>query len=226
MIRKVNVGTGGIFNKQNIKCLSWEVISDTINIFCYEDKGLIKKSKDMYSVLWRRFGHEYIDDSSAKEYNSIKHGFRVKSGGFFLSVGKEHEYGSPPPKEEMVMVGGSKYGTSFFVAEQVTATKDKEYEANIRVRRHGLNWDPENLGHALVMLSMSINNVLSYLKIINGIDARTVPFVRPTEAQYFEEPFKRNVGITKIAIDSVVSLEDIKPFSKKEIKKACQLTTG
>jgi hypothetical protein len=226
MIRKVNTGMGGIFNKQNIKRLSWEVVSDLVNLFCYEDKDRIKETKDLYSVLWRRFGYEYIDDASIKEYNSIKHGFRVKSGGFVLSVGKEHEYGTPPPKEEMVMVGGSKYGTSFFVAEQITGIKDKEYEANIRVRRHGLNWDPENLAHALVMLSMSINNVLSYLKITNGIDAQTVPFFRPMEAQYFEEPFKRSVGVTNIAIDSIVSIENIKPFSKKEIKETCQLTTG
>lgn len=223
MIQAVNTGTGNLFNKQGIEHLSWGVISDTVNLFSYEDKMRTKETKELYSKLWTRLGHAYLDDASTKEYNSIKHGFRVKAGGFTLLVGTEPKYGISPPPEEMKPVGGSKFGTSFFCAEYIDGVKEKKYEANFRVRRYSINWNPKNVAHALIMLSMSINNVISYMKIINGVDAKTVLFTRPQESEYFEEPCKHSVGILNINIDSSVSNKNITSLSREEIRKRLKI---
>ena len=207
MIRKVQKGGRDLFKKQKLVYLTWRTISDTINLFSYKDDKRTKKTKELFATLWGRFGHAYLDDTSSKEYNSIKHGFRIHAGGFTLAVGIEHKYGVPPPKEEMKVIGGSKFGTSFFAAEAIAGVTEKKYDRNFRVRRHSINWNPENIFHALQLLAMSIQNVISYLKIVNGVDPKTLPFTRPQSSEYFEEPFKRSVGVLNIAIDHTVSKE-------------------
>ncbi|MCG8336379.1 MAG: hypothetical protein MJE63_17875, partial [Proteobacteria bacterium] len=43
---------------------------------------------DHFAKLWQQVGVEFLDDRYRNEYNSLKHGHRAMSGGFFVAVGK------------------------------------------------------------------------------------------------------------------------------------------
>ena len=217
MINKIQTGRAKLFNRQGIDFLSWTKISDTVNLVSYEDIKRTEETKELFARLWSRFGHAYLDDSNINEYNSIKHGFRLRPGGFTLRIGTEPEYGVAPPEGEMKIIGDSKFGSTFYVAEPIKDLNENKYKRNFRVREHSVNWNPENIAHALQLLSLSISNIISYVKVLHGVDPKTLPFKRPQSSEYFEEPFKRSTGVLNIAMNHIITKEDITPFTNEEI---------
>jgi hypothetical protein len=39
-----------------------------------------------FSSLWKHFAEDFLRDGFSEEYNSIKHGFRLRIGGFSLAM--------------------------------------------------------------------------------------------------------------------------------------------
>jgi hypothetical protein len=64
---------------------------------------------------------------------------------------------------------------------------------------------------------MSINNVISWLRLVNGIPLSKCPFNNPISESIFEEPWKEHVGITNFNADLILNKEHITPFSRDEI---------
>lgn len=157
---------------------------------------------------------EYIDDSHVDEYNSIKHGFRIRSGGFALAVGLEHEYGVSPPPEEMKLVGKSDFGTTFFRIESIGEGKGNR---SLRSRRISLNWDIEKTILLLQLVSMSVTNITSALKIANGAQVGTCKFLRPQEDSHFDKPWSSSPGVTSCNMDFVVAEDQIRSVKKSEL---------
>lgn len=105
LVRKIQEGRHHLFNRAGLPTITWQVLSETINLFSCEDPSRTLESQRLYAILWSRFAADFLNDYHVKEYNSIKHGFRARAGGFTLAMGVEHEYGVPPPQEEMQIVG-------------------------------------------------------------------------------------------------------------------------
>ncbi|MBI4232065.1 hypothetical protein HY605_02435 [Candidatus Peregrinibacteria bacterium] len=202
-----------ILSNLEIKPITWETISDTIHIaLSLEDKEKEKRVKSHFATAWRRFGSDLSDDKSGLEYNSIKHGFRARAGGFRVAIGIEDTPGVPAPPERMRSLGGSEFGSSFFIPEKISDNK-----LHFRVRRHSRNWNPENFIYRLHLISLSLQNILSFLKVINGVDAATVKFSCPSDETHFEEPWRSMAGVTSMGMDTIIMAGHIMPFSKDEI---------
>jgi len=60
--------------------------------------------------------------------------------------------------------GQSDYGSSFLVKEKLL-----NHKHHFRLVKHHRNWDPEDLTWGLHLASMSIQNVISALKILNNV---------------------------------------------------------
>jgi len=71
-------------------------------------------------------------------------------------------------------------------------------------------------------LSMSINNVTSFLRILNGVKPDKCKFITPTEEEVFEEPWKHCVGVDSANFDTIIESSHIIPFAKEEILKSYQ----
>ena len=170
----------------------------------------------MYAKLWQKLAHEFLDEVHIQEYNSLKHGFRIKSGGFALAVGKEHEYGVPPPANEMQLLGESEHGTTFFKLEPIGTTPGNR---SLRSRRISLNWKIEKIALLIQLVSMSIRNITSALQIINGSNPSELEFVRPTEDSDFDKPWQFSPGVTNCSFDFNIDEEQIVPTTKKELLK-------
>jgi len=106
-------------NRLGLDRLSWRAIADRVLLFSYEDAEKLTRTRESFAVLWSRLATDYQNDLYTREYNSMKHGLRVRPGGFELRVGLEETPGVAAPPENMKSLGASLYGSSFYVASPV-----------------------------------------------------------------------------------------------------------
>lgn len=196
--------------------LSWETVSAIIHTsLIMEDKERESKVKEVFGRLWSHFASDFLDDAFTIEYNSIKHGLRIRPGGFSLAIGAQEKPGIPAPPEKMQLLGKSEFGSSYLTLERIGVLSH-----HIRLRHPHRNWNPEDMAWGLHLISLSIFNVLSALKILNGVSAENVKFQWPTDDSIFDEPWKRSKTIGVIAMtgmDVLIPEIYIKQFTKETI---------
>jgi hypothetical protein len=121
--------------------LNWTNISDTIHKpLVMEDKEKEEAIKGRFGDLWSHFASDFLNNAFKKEYNSIKHGFRVKPGGFSFALGIEKIPGVQSPQGNMHLLGKSEFGSSFD-----DYIKIDEIKHHIQLRMNSMNWDPEDM---------------------------------------------------------------------------------
>jgi hypothetical protein len=215
LVRKVDKHEK-ILSLLKTQAVNWWALSNVVyEALVLEDKDKENSIKDGFGQLWSQFASIYLQDGFSTEYNSIKHGLRVKSGGFSLAIGVEDKPGVHAPPERMVLMGKSKFGTSYYDAEQIADLK-----RHIQIRRNSRNWSPEDMVWGLKLISTSISNIISALKIFNGIKADEVQFHWPNDLEAFKEPSKRtqSLGVTSISgFKTIIPKEVVTDFSKDEI---------
>jgi hypothetical protein len=200
----------------SVKRVTWQTISETIfESLVLEDKEKETEIKQDFENLWSRFASQFLDNNFSLEYNSIKHGLRVRPGGFYFAIGMEEKAGVAASKEKMQMLGKSDFGSYFLASKRIS-----ESNQHIEMRRYHRNWSPEDLFWGLHLISLSITNIKSALRIINGVPASDVKFTWAIDRNSYQEPWNR---ATQIGVTSVSGFQiDIKPdfitnFSKEEI---------
>ena len=137
-------------------------------------------------------------------------------------MGSEHEYGVPPRENEMRLLGQSDFGTSFFRIERIGRANENR---SLRSRRISINWKLEKVILDAQLVSMSINNVVSALKIANGEESGTCRFLRPQEDSDFERPLQHSPGVTSTSMDFEINESHIVSISKEELLTKIQTTT-
>lgn len=202
-----------VWTKFKQKNISWNSLGVNIHAYLPYEDDKKKWIQNGFGKLWSRFANDFLDDNAIHEYNGIKHGLRIRPGGFSLAVGHEDVAGEPAIPEKMINLGGSTFGSSYFVKEHIIPN-DK---SNFRPRSNSRNWSPSNIANGLVLISMSINNIISWLRLVNGIPLSKCPFNNPISESIFEEPWKEHVGITNFNADLILNKEHITPFSRDEI---------
>lgn len=205
-----------LFTKLLIDRVSWEELSKSVFSGYLPGTEKNEKTSKLYARLWSRLAREFLDRSHIDEYNSIKHGFRIRSGGFSLAGGVEHEFGVPPPAEEIKTLGGSEHGTTYFKIESIGKSKGNR---NLKSRRHSLNWRIEKTALLIQLISMSITSVTSALKIANGAEGDTCKFLRPVEDEDFDRPWSFSTGVTSFNMDFVIPENEVVNTTKPELLK-------
>lgn len=172
-----------------------------------------------FAGIWYRLASDFLDVYSIKEYNSIKHGFRARAGGFAIRVGMETELGVPCAPEKMKDLGGSRFGTSFYSAEPIDENVKPRSDPNFTLRQSSINWRPDNTANRMLLAALSIKNLKSFLDISAGAEPQTVQFFRPEDSAEFLEPWKKSPGVTSASFDLTVSEENIRRATKSELKE-------
>lgn len=228
LVSRITSESDLISNKLGLGQVSWEALSLCINKFAYPGEDKLRDTQRLFGKLWGRLAQEYLNEVNSKEYNHIKHGMRAKPGGFFLRYGKEHEEGVVPSSEEMTTLGGSKFGSYFFVADRVKdAPRTKGTDPHFRLIGRGVNWDPKSQAQALCLIALSIQNVISFLKIFNGVNPQEVGFSRPEDSDYFEQPWKRSMGVVSMSMDFFpVHEEHITRYSEGQLREQLKVKTS
>lgn len=195
---------------------SWAAVSDFIHAsLVIEDKQKERKVKRGFGSFWARLASDFLRQPFTDEYNNIKHGLRIRSGGFSVAIGREDQPGVRAPKDRMQLIGRSDYGSSFFVLDQIG-----DYGNHFQSKRSSQNWSPTDIAWALHLVSMSIANVVSALRILNGTPAEEARFQWPSDLATFSEPWKRSakLGVTSMTgFGTQIHPSLIEPFSREDI---------
>ena len=187
---------------------SWSDIYDLLfSATNAKDKAYESSLKDGFIQTWKYFAHDFMDRSSIREYNSIKHGLRVSLGGFKLKLhtGVLEEPVVPPPQDKMIEVTNSDFGSSYFNSEKIEA-------CHLRLKGELRNWNLESLAWGLQLAAMSIANVQSALKTRET--GSPFPFKGPEDLSDFG---KWGGLVSLIETDVVILPESIHSFTEKEI---------
>jgi hypothetical protein len=214
MVSSISKGNPGFQPKLKIEKITWDSIAFHFIRCSYPDANKTAETKQLFGKLWSLFAIEFIDEYSVWEYNSIKHGFRASPGGFALEVGIEDQYGVPAPPERMELLGSSEFGNSFSRCEHIFSSRN---DPHLRVVRSSIAWDPESTAYALILLANSINNVVSFLKIANGVDPTSVPFARPVDADIFDKPWASPPGVRNFSMSHEISEKLIRRYTRKQL---------
>ena len=186
------------------KINTWNEFVSMVNFgVAISDKDKVDIS-DHFAKFWQQIGVEFLDDRYRNEYNSLKHGHRAMSGGFFVSVAK-----SPETNEKQVM--GSEFGSSFLT------TKDMG-ENNFYTRKFSLNWNPQGCAYALKLIALSIHNIKSFLLFINKA-ADKIEIKLPENLEEFSVPQKLQPRPAFIDIDFDINLTESHIFTRKEMEE-------
>lgn len=213
LIEAIDQGAGSIFNQFNLESVTWQAIA-TLMFRHYEPEEERPRLTHQFALLWSRLTNEYLDDTSIDEYNSIKHGFRIRPGGFSLSVGIEEEYAVPPSTDKTSLVGQSQYGCSFFRIKPINAVKKNRSLCSKRV---SVNWSMARTLPLLQLITMSIVNVTNALKFENGIQREQLKYVTPASNSDFDKPWTHSTGVTNCQMDYVLDSERIRDTTREEL---------
>lgn len=154
---------------------TWDGLAKLVFEHCSQENGWVKTAQS-FGQVWSIFAGEFLDEMNQLEYNSLKHGFRIRSSGVKIAFGLEHQYGVAPPLEEMNFLGGSETGSTFYEVER--AGPDVQGTRSKRSRRRTVNWKPECMIRGLQVVDVSIRNIVSFIRIANGAQPSTIQFVR------------------------------------------------
>jgi hypothetical protein len=203
-----------LVTKLSILSVSWTSIAAAV--FAAYCPGGERQSQTIncFARLWRRLTGELTNEVQIDEYNAIKHGFRMRPGGFGLAVGLEPTYGAPPPESEIRTLGYSAFGASFFKIEKLGTAKGNPH---LRSRRISVNWSLERVILLHQLVHMSINNVISALKIANGSSPSSCRFLRPENDTDFDQPWSYGTGVTSMNIDYMLDEERLPQVSKADL---------
>lgn len=205
-----------------LKEVSWEELSNFIFAHSNPDQGEVKRNADNFCRLWQRLAAHYLNEDNLAEYNGIKHGFRVKPGGFGLRIGIQSALGVPAQPEDMQTIGHSEFGSSFLSLEKVPT--DEKSNRSYRSRKRSLNWSAEQVALLLQLVSMSLSNVVSALKIVNGVSPSDVEFVRPVEKDAFERPWQLTPGVTSFTMDYELDPTNFEKTTKQQLQEVLCFT--
>jgi len=205
-----------ILTQRGWQRLSWQVLAEIVHSHVWVDEEPKWTTASRYAHLWSRLASDFLNELHISEYNSIKHGFRVLSGGSVLRVGIEPSYGVSPPESEMQTIGASPHGVSFSTVEPLPAADPKS--PHVRLMNRRLNWRAESMAQALQLIACSINNVAGFLRVLNGAPAGTIRFHRPENPDAFDAPWLWHVGVVSGAMNSVIDEAEVVQASREQLR--------
>ena len=103
---------------------------------------------------------------------------------------------------------------SFHVPFKMSENSDP---SNLKLKRRSNNWDPHKIANKIVLISISIGNILSFLKILSGVDPASVQFVRPENDNDFSEPWTNRIPVPTASFDIDVSTDDSNLMTKEQM---------
>ena len=194
---------------------TWESLSTAVHRFQLGDAARERELTLAFARLWRRFAEQFLDRGRTQEYNSLKHGMRARLGGFKLSFGTERAPGEPPPPDAMTPPSGSMFGSAFYTAERVVP-KQRDWALTERFR----NWEPDDLRAGVELLSISIGNVVTFLRGTSGDTSQPNVLRYPENLEDFDAPWRARLAFETMNANTTVGPEHLKPWKDEDLRVA------
>lgn len=218
-VANVNTGTR-LPNFVGLDHVSWSGVAEKVLTanFASEEEAFTVKSR--FADLWARLAQEYLQQAHIDEYNSLKHGFRTRPGGFTMQVANESTNAGKQGPGSWHTISTSEFGSSFLRPKPITGAppvKKHERDPHLQLETHSLNWDPHNMASALRLISLSIGNICGSLRWLGGESRDTLPrfFAPPSDPL----PALRYApgGIRKLVVNRDVTEQHIERYSPDQL---------
>ncbi|MDR3453157.1 MAG: hypothetical protein P4L96_10190 [Rhodoferax sp.] len=162
LLKKIDEGAVLPQYNRHLKVRSWPGIAEEVLRCTGETGAEQQRLVGTFANLWADLASKQRNQVAIWEYNSLKHGFRIQPGGFTLKI----EANGPNPSNPLELTIGEKFGTGFQV---LTKPGDDANTNRSRVtERHNVIWRVEDLAHLVYLISASLRNVVTYLRVYNG----------------------------------------------------------
>lgn len=214
LVERINQKQPNIFTKLNVDSINWETIANSIFHSYKPNTEQNAETVKHFATLWSRLANELNNPVHIDEYNALKHGFRVQNGGFAISIGKEPSLGVAAPEDDMQLLGKSEYGSSFFTVTPLSTTVKTR---SLRISRTSVNWSVERVILLNQLTQISINNVVTALRVINGWSPTECKFLTPESSDDFDKPWHFSPGVTNMKWGHVTDETNAMLLTKEEI---------
>ena len=212
LVSDIASGDETIVRKLKIRSLSWQEISNSICNYLPYDEPKKMAIASGFARAWSRLANEFTDELQIDQYNSLKHGLRVRSGGFKLAVGSEPAPGVKPPVFHDL--GGSDFGMTFQKIRNIWPEKKSR---SIKYSRTSVNWSIKKVVGQLQLVNCSICNLVSALKAINGVPLAECKFLSPESHDEFDKPWTHSVGVNTFNMDFTVDTTNTAPLTADQV---------
>lgn len=203
-----------LITKLEMDSVNWASIASAVYLTYQPGTERQRNTIECFSRLWTILAGDLLNPTHVDEYNALKHGFRARPGGFSLAVGVEPSFGVSPPDSEMESLGQSDFGATFLKIESLGSSRASRH---IRSRQTSINWSLERVVLLHQLVYMSINNVVSALKVVNGYAPSTCRFMRPQDDSDFQKPWTYGTGAISINIDHAIDESRLPAVTKAEL---------
>jgi hypothetical protein len=201
---------------------TWDDISNLIHNLVFKDLSNREQLAKSFASLWQRFAREYTDQLLVDEYNSVKHGFRANLGGIKFSFAPSEDSKNMPSPESYISLCESQLGSSFYIPEQIVGSPEKEARSDPHfwLKLHHVNSHPARLDLALRLVSISINNVRAFLRIVqNDRKEPGIKFLHPMDEKEFTAPWENRESLLNFTEEQAVQEQQIERLDADEILK-------
>lgn len=188
----------------------WRGLSQQIHLFQHADPTEDKRIKDFFAETWALLAHDYLDRVASDEYNSMKHGLRVKAGGFSFRMGNE---------EAPILESASEFGSKFFYLESLGTGRTNFYALD-----GARNWSPGSLAVRTELICLSIANVVSFLKTKNNTQQATVSFQWPEQQDSLALAWKVDFPVQSMVGGAPIEIRAQGLRTRSQIREAYEWT--
>ncbi len=208
LIRLVNNGSSFVSNVL-LEAVSWKDLCRTVHSSAANQQKVRPMVETGIAPMWERYAIDYLNEDLNREFNSIKHGLRVRPGGFCFQIwGPDANKDGPPTLD----LGSSDFGTKYPSPQGLSGTN-----FNFLLQNQHVYWSPENLSVGLEGLVMSIHNVLSFLQVELGHPGPDLVFKLPDSQEDCMEPWKPLQAPSTMVEDRRIP-DGCEVLSKEEIR--------
>lgn len=198
---------------EDINIVNWETVVKIVFSFFFKEYP--EKENDVLksnSQLLKNLAEDFLDKQLQLEYQSIKHGFRNSAGGSKVIVRETNREGRFVENSEWKSLFNSQYGSSYVIEEKIVNSK-----IHFGLNRNYVNWNWEQLAEGLILISLFIENLKTFLTTFNKIKVEKISYSVLPDPQDYQSPWDKLVGSGSFKINQKLNLTGVKLISKEEI---------
>jgi hypothetical protein len=219
VVERISKGDAELFTKLKMPSFGWPGVAHCTYFYYMPGTERQTQVVDGFGKLWQRLAGEFLSDSHIAEYNSLKHGFRVRSGGFGVSIAASEDADKGKPEGPLIELGRSETGSSFYIVEPVS---DRRGERSLVVSHQSVNWSIERLVLLNQLTYMSISNIVNALRIYSGTAPSACAFLVPEDHDAFAAPWRYSPGVIAATIRTGHASGVVRSLSREDILKAME----
>jgi hypothetical protein len=217
-------------NMLRLTSVSWASIAAALIYWDQRDAAENSRVQARFGELWAGFARDYLEDHHRIEYNTLKHGARsTVSAGVTIKVAEPTADGSRPtnPDQWHGLGNPSPMGTRFVALRQIDGAPPAVDDPHYRLVDQVVNWDPAGLLVGMKLISASLLNVASGIRVrLKDPERESIIFGSLDSETDFARPWADAPGVSTFTTEYRVHEQDITRYSAKELGQRLKTLQG